>query len=234
MVFKVKTMSSNGRFKAVLFDLEDTLVKTAEPAEVFKRILEVYGVRVSFSDIGKAHRKSQKQFDVEEMAEKGLDYWIEWNVKILQRVGIKENREFLARKIDELWFEYAGLEVYSDVVETLTKLRARNVRMGAVTNGFQRDFQKIMRQLELTSFFDIVVGIDACMKAKPNREIFLYAIKKLRVRPGETIFVGDSVKLDYNGAERAGLKPLLINRNGKIPIGVEAITSLPEVLRNIG
>lgn len=87
-----------------------------------------------------------------------------------------------------------------------------------------------MGKLKLTNCFDVVVGIDTCNKGKPDREIFLYALDKLCVRPKEALFIGDSVKYDYEGAKEAGLKPLIIDREGKTPPNVDIIRSLTEVL----
>ena len=54
----------------------------------------------------------------------------------------------------------------------------------------------------MTSYFDVAVGVDACKKAKPDRAIFLYAIRRLDVSPEEAMSVGDSVKHDYEGAKK--------------------------------
>jgi putative hydrolase of the HAD superfamily len=218
------------KFKAVLFDLGGTLIKTVDVPEVFKRILEVYGVDVSVADIAKAHAENVKEFDVEEMVKLGQDFWIKWNLRILERIGIQGDRCFLARKIDRLWWEYAELEIYSDALEALAQLKRKGIRIGIVTNGFENDYKQILRKLALTDYFDVAVGADACRKAKPAREIFFYAVNKLHVHPDETIFIGDSIKYDYEGAKQAGLKPLLINREKKALTNVEAITSLIEVL----
>lgn len=219
------------RFKAVLFDLGWTLVKILESPEIYKRILETYGVEVSAEEALEAHRANEKESDIfEGMIQLGEDFWIQWNQKLLERLGIQKNRELLAKKIFELWWEYAGLELYPDVMETLTQLKAKGVKVGVVTNGLKRDFQQILSKLGLSDYFEVVIGIDTCNKAKPNQEIFLYAVNKLHVRPEETIFVGDSIKQDYEGAERAGLKPLLIDREGKTPANLDTIRSLTEVL----
>jgi len=54
------------------------------------------------------------------------------------------------------------------------------------------------------------------------------------LRPEETLFIGDSISFDYEGARKAGLKPLLINRDGAAQAGVETITNLTEVLNCVG
>lgn len=172
-----------------------------------------------------------EEFDVNEMVKLGQKYWTEWNSRILERLGIQQNKEFYARKIDELWWKYAELEVYPDVMEVLTELKIKKIKTGIVTNGFEKDCKQILQTLDLTNYFDVIVGSDSCNKAKPDKAIFLYAINKLYVRPEEAIFVGDSVKSDYEGAKNAGLKPILINRKEKVVVNAEAITSLTDVLR---
>jgi putative hydrolase of the HAD superfamily len=98
------------------------------------------------------------------------------------------------------------LEVYPDVVGTLTQLKHKGIRLGIVTNVFQKDYEQILKRLALTESFDVAVGIDACRKAKPDIEIFLYAVEKLRVPPEEALFIGDSVKSDFEGSKKCGLK----------------------------
>jgi len=229
-VLSVIAISPEQKLRAVLFDLGGTIVKTVEPYEIHRRILEAHGVNVRIEDVSRAHRNVQEEHDADKMAEMGLAYWVQWNLKILEQIGIQKDRELLARKIDELWFDYADLETYADVSETLAQLKAMGVKTGIVTNGFERDYRNIFQKRGLAGLFDVTVGIDSCGKAKPNIEIFHYAINRLCVKKGETLFVGDSVKFDYEGAKRAGLKALLIDREGKAPQEVEAIRSLTEVL----
>ena len=226
-------MENDSKIRAVLFDLGGTLIKTAEPPEIFMRILAHYGVQVPLDGIVKAHTMNQKEFDHEKMATMGSKYWVNWNLTLLNRVGIRENAEFLARKIDELWFEFGGLQVYPDVVRTLTELKARNVKIGVVTNACERDVQKVLKKLELKVYFDVVVSTDACKKAKPDKQIFLHTLKKLCVPPERALFVGDSLEHDYEASRRVGLKPLLINRNVSAQGKVEEIRSLTEVLNYI-
>ncbi|MGC9346001.1 MAG: HAD family hydrolase [Candidatus Bathyarchaeales archaeon] len=152
MLGKLWSLRIKMQIKAVLFDLGDTLIRTADIPEIYKRILETYGVKVSTAEVLKAHRANEK------------------------------------------------------------------------------DFQQILRKLRLTDWFDVVVGIDTCNKAKPDEEIFLYALDKLHVRPEEALFIGDSVKYDYEGAKKAGLRPLFIDREGKTSKNIETIRSLTEVL----
>jgi putative hydrolase of the HAD superfamily len=221
------------KFKAVLFDLGGTLIKTVDIPEVYRRILKVYGIEASLKDVAEAHEENEHEFDYANMICWKEEFWIKWNSRVLEKIGINKNREFLARKIDELWWDYAGVEVYSDVHETLNQLKTKRIKMGMVTNAFQKDYQRILQKVSWANLFDVIVGMDACNKAKPDKAIFLHAVEKLRVRPEEAIFVGDSVKHDYEGAKNAGLKPFIINRQGKTLTNAETIMSLTEILLHI-
>ncbi len=206
-------------------------MRTEDPPEVYRRILESYGIKVSCGDAARAHSESEKGFDVAEMAEMGSVFWVKWDIKLLERLGIEESKEFLAKKIDELWWDYARLEVYPDVMETLIYLKNRDIKLGIVTNGLQKDYRQILGKLALADYFDVVVGVDTCARAKPDKEVFLYAINKLGVTSDEALFVGDSIKYDFEGAKKAGLKPLLINRNSEASADIDIIESLTAVLQ---
>jgi putative hydrolase of the HAD superfamily len=217
--------------KGVLFDLGGTLIQTSEIPQIFKSILRIYGVEVDRDKILAAHEANQEELNVEEgLVEQGYSFWRKYNLRLLSRLGINNNAEFLAAKIDELWWDYADLQFYTDAKETLTQLKSKQIKLGIVTNAVKKDYDQILQKLGAELYFDVVVGIDSCNKAKPNKEIFLYALKRLQLRPAEALFVGDSVERDYEGAKRTGMKPLLIDRRRKDIKNVDSINDLTKVL----
>ncbi len=217
--------------KAVLFDLGLTLTKTASFPEIYRRILARFGVTVSTDDIVRAQEATESEFDVAGYDEnRRKEFWTNYNVSLLEKLGIEENIVFLAAQIDELWWECSHLQVYPDVEPTLSGLRAKGLKLGLVSNGFKQDLQHVLGELGLKKWFDVVVCIDSCNCAKPAKEIFLYALNKLGVKPCEALFVGDSVVHDYEGAINVGIKPYLIDREGKIQSRYDTIASLTELL----
>jgi putative hydrolase of the HAD superfamily len=64
---------------------------------------------------------------------------------------------------------------------------------------------------------------------KPGRAIFERALAIAGVEPGEAVHVGDSLENDVAGARAAGIRPVLVTREGGAPAGVEAIRSLAEL-----
>ncbi len=219
------------KYKAVLFDLGGTLVKIVDVPEIFRRILETYGFRVDADEIRKAHEANQKEIDVEAGQVKlGTAFWTKWNATILRKIGIENGAEFLGQKISDVWWDHADLQLFPDVLPTISQLKAEKVKTGIVTNALRSDYEQILQRLQVGSYFDVTVGTDDCQAAKPNRRIFLYALEKLHAKPLETLFIGDDVLRDYEGSRQAGLKSLLINRQSQTFKNIDSVTSLTDIL----
>jgi len=219
--------------RAVLFDLGGTLVRTTEIPKVYKRILEAHGIKRSLREISVAHEETEKTLDIQELATLFEEYWIRWNLQILKRLRIRNNAKTLAQTIAEQWWDYSEIRLYPDVMGTLKQLRDMGLKIGLITNGLESDYREILRKTGLSNFFDVTVGIDTVGKMKPHEDIFLYAVKRLGVLPTETLFVGDRLKEDYKGSRKAGLRPLLIDRDDIIHSEVEKISDLREIMNHI-
>ena len=220
--------------KAVLFDLGLTLIRTASFPEIYRRILARFGVTASLEDIAHAQEATENEADTSAYDEsRRKEFWINYNVSLLKKLGVTENIVFLAGKIDELWWECSHVQVYSDVEPTLSGLRDNGLKLGLVSNGFKKDLDHILGELGLRRWFDVIVCIESCNCAKPDKRIFLYALDKLGAEPQEAVFVGDSVEQDYEGAFSVGIRPFLVDREGKHPSHFNKIASLTELLNII-
>ncbi len=222
---------SHGRFKAILFDLGGTLIKTAPIPQILRKILEAHGIQKPITDIVSAHKEIDNQLTLGDYALPSDKFWFKWNMEVLRRLKVHRDLPYLARVISEKWWDFAGIELYPDVIETLNYLRQHEFKTGLVTNGFKSDIDEILPRVGLSRYFDATVGVDAVGKPKPNKEIFLFALNRLNVQPHEAIFVGDTFEIDYEGAEKAGLTALLIDRENKVKSNVKKIGKLTEVKR---
>jgi beta-phosphoglucomutase-like phosphatase (HAD superfamily) len=80
--------------KAVLFDLGGTLIRTADIPEIFKRILEIHGVKVSADQILEAHKANENNVDaVGGQLQMGKRFWDKWNQTVVESIGINQNRD---------------------------------------------------------------------------------------------------------------------------------------------
>lgn len=57
-------------------------------------------------------------------------------------------------------------------------------------------------------------NVEPIIFGKPSKEYFLQALKKIKLRPGEVLVVGDDIESDIQGAKNAGIKGILV-RTGK-------------------
>jgi len=203
--------------KAVLFDLGNTLVKLWIPETVYHRILTSFKINRSIEEIREALVKAQK--DSERLKYEQLfgkipyeEYWNKRDGLLLRHLGLPLDRKLL-RKIQTRWFDYAECPLFPDVNPVLSKLRERGLKMGIISTGYKQDIDAIIQKTGLQKeFFKVIVGADTLKKTKPDPEVFKYALTKLKVKPQETLFVGDEIDADYRGAENAGIHALLIQR----------------------
>jgi putative hydrolase of the HAD superfamily len=232
------------RVKAVLFDLGGTLMNQGSFLEItietFHKILKLKGIEKPKSSVKKAIVEADSKLKLQfgEDVPKDVDYYVRWNLEVLHRLGIYDRDSELADHIDKHWFDYMEIEPSPGVFDVLRKLTDRGVKLGIVTNGYQSDLEKILPKLRLEDVFDILVAADTIDKKKPDPDIFLYTIRKLKVSPCETVFVGDEYDNDYVGAEKAGLNPFLLQARRKrrqkdVPAGINLIHNLPELLSKI-
>ncbi|MEM3815256.1 MAG: HAD family hydrolase [Candidatus Bathyarchaeia archaeon] len=202
--------------KAVLFDLGGTLIKTASPPEIVRRILARYGQIKPIEDIALAHEKAERSMAPEDYSLSYYDFWVKWNRIILGALNIRDDNNFLAKALVDEWWDNADVELYPDAGETLRELEKMGLKIGIVTNAFKKDIEEMLKRVNLPAAFDVAVGIDAVGKPKPDPEIFMFAVRALNVKPEETIFVGDSLEKDYFGALNAGLKAILLDREDNV------------------
>lgn len=121
-------------------------------------------------------------------------------------------------------------------VETLVELRARGIRTGLIT-VCSDDVPAVWRDTPFAGLFDAEVFSCSVGLRKPDPRIYRLACDQLGVRPEQAMFVGDGANDELAGAERAGLRAVLIHREGEEAPWTEArdwdgprITVLSQVL----
>jgi HAD superfamily hydrolase (TIGR01662 family) len=97
-------------------------------------------------------------------------------------------------------------------VPLLWMLRARGLRVGLLSNTQFRS-KNHLDDLQRDGLFDLldarVFSVDVG-KRKPDPEIFHRALKELRTDPEETVYVGDNIECDVDGARAVGMWTILV------------------------
>jgi putative hydrolase of the HAD superfamily len=199
--------------RAVLFDLDDTLWPIApvilEAEQILFAWLREHAPRVAqqFTIDSLRHarlellaRQPEFQLDLGALRRAGLIAAFEQAGEDAGKVELAMTEFFAARN---------AVIPYDDVLPGLLRLKGR-VRIGSVTNG-NADLQTI----GLARHFEASVAAPGFGVAKPDPRIFLEACRLLDVAPEETVYVGDDLRLDVYGAQRAGLRAVWMNRTGQ-------------------
>jgi HAD superfamily hydrolase (TIGR01509 family) len=121
-------------------------------------------------------------------------------------------------------------------VDTLRRLRADGYRVGLITVCTE-DVELLWPESEFAGLFDAEVFSNAVGLSKPDPRIYLHCCELLGVEPAEALFVGDGANDELAGAERVGMRSILIHKPGEDPLWPEVrewdglrVTSIPQVL----
>jgi len=221
----------------------NTLVKydLGSPEEVLQRVLASMGIIRSVDEIEKAFLTAEKEAKELNLLSlfgkiKCEEFWTRWDSLVLKHLRITGNEE-LAKDVQSKWFDHVDCTLFPEVKEVLLKLKQKELKLGLISAAYEEEIALILGKSNLDKKrFDIIVGVDTIKKAKPHPDVFKYALRKLKVRPEEALFIGDNIKADYEGAEKVGIRAFLIKRkeaDGKKEIGLRTITNLEEIFRHI-
>ena len=94
--------------------------------------------------------------------------------------------------------------VYPGVIEMLKAFKSRNISLAICSNKPEHLCKKVLNEVNLDSYFDIVVGGDTLAKRKPDPLPLMHVINEIGINPNEILYVGDSL-IDKNTAISAGI-----------------------------
>jgi putative hydrolase of the HAD superfamily len=102
------------------------------------------------------------------------------------------------------------------VPETLVELRQRGIATAVISNCTE-EVALVWEESPFAGLADASVfsATAGCMKPEP--EIYALACRALGVAPPDCLFVGDGANDELGGAERLGMRPVLIHPPGEQP-----------------
>lgn len=249
-------MGDNRRIKAILFDLDDTLIDWADMTVSRE---EYFGPRVErlhdyLSGLGyelPPPREFQSILDQAIFAT-----WDEakksWIIKsygdLIAQVLLSMGCIIDDLDTDELlrifgWDPWPGVVVFPDTIPVLEALQERGYMIGLLTNSFlpmwMRD--KELEVYQLLPFFDARITAADVGYVKPHPNIYYALLDRMKMTPDQAVFVGDRPKNDIAGANAVGLISVLMDPphlerelNGVIPnYTITCLSELLPILENL-
>jgi putative hydrolase of the HAD superfamily len=98
-----------------------------------------------------------------------------------------------------------------------------------VVSNWDLSLGRALGQAGLAELVDGAVSSAEVGSAKPAPEPFLAGLALAGVPASAALYVGDSPDTDIAGARGAGIRAVLVAREGAAPEGVEAVPSLEHV-----
>ena len=220
---------------AVFFDVDFTLIYPGPTFQGvgYQRFCARYGVDIDPSRFADAVLSASASLtDAQDQTyDSGL--FVRYTRRIIEGMGGRGPRlDACANEIYAEWAACRHFFLYDDVTPALRDLADRGVKVGLISNS-HRCLATFQRHFELHGLVAGALSSSEHGYLKPHRSIFESALKLPGVGAGESVMVGDSVQHDIEGAQRVGMRGILVQRapNPMLarPPGVPVIRGLAEL-----
>lgn len=191
------------RFRALLFDLDGTLVDShGEICLALDKALR---------ELGHVLPREAVHALVD-----GAPLEIIWD-KLHRGVTLPPDTEF-ARFVAAYRAHYMldlghATTLFPQVEETLTVLRTRrpDVRMAVVSNKGALTVGPLLAKMAIAPFFELALGAGGTpLAAKPEPDLLLHAMRELACAPHECVMIGDTI-MDIEAGRRAGVTTIALS-----------------------
>lgn len=160
-------------------------------------------------------------------------WWFDIVHNVFYRAGMFERFDDFFDAVFQAFEQPDTWMLYPETQSVLGQLKAKGMELGIISNFDSRLFT-ILRGLGIDRVFDTVTISSLTQAAKPAPKMFQAALEKHALDPEEAMHVGDSLRDDAEGAIRAGIKGILLDRESRcsdtLPAGAVKISTLSDLL----
>lgn len=190
--------------KAVLFDLDDTLYDEMQFVKGGFKAVSIYVSKRCGINQGMLYKAL---VDVLKKEGRGRTFDI-----TLQKFGLYK-KELIPKLVQVYRKHKPKLSLYPRASVVLSELK-KSHKLGLITDGNEQVQRRKVQALGVKDFFDVLIftnhyGVE---KQKPDPFPYQRAIKMLRVKPVEAVYVGDDPYKDFIGAKKVGIRTIRILR----------------------
>lgn len=189
------------RFKAILFDLDGTIIDSAPDLCATMNVL-----------LGQENRR---QIEVDEMKActgDGLQVMLE---KAWRLTGVPVSADALPQLMPRFLSIYEEIVakpecIYPGMLEFIQAECAAGTKLVVVTNKHEAATRRILKQLSLTQYFQLIIGGDTLRERKPHPLPILHALREINIGADDAVMIGDSPN-DLLSAHGAGIPCIILS-----------------------
>ena len=194
--------------KAIIFDAYGTLFDVNSAAEKCKgKIVD------KWEDFANYWRTTQLEYTwLRSLMNRHKDFW-----KITEDSLDKSMKFF---KIDnsmrnDLLDLYKVLSPFSEVKETLNKLKKKDFKLAILSNGTPSLLENLVNNNNLENIFDDIFSIEEVGIFKPDSKVYELPVNKYNIKKDEILFLSANT-WDVSGGGNYGYNSVWVNRNKNI------------------
>jgi putative hydrolase of the HAD superfamily len=239
--YRISTLNSKHRYKWIAFDAVGTIIHPVPPAaEVYFAAAQRFGSRLDKEEIG-------RRFSLAFRATEQGDLTAEAGVRLVTSEIREKERwaQIVATVIDdipdtascfaELFAHFARPDAwrcFDEVPSVLSGLKAAGYDL-AIASNFDCRLHTVCDGIAALHMFDFRIISSEVGIRKPHSDFFESLVRSAGCRPHEMLMVGDDLSNDIEGARRAGLGAVFLNRRGlRRPGEIGNLAELPDWLTN--
>jgi len=204
-------------YRVLFFDLDHTLWDFATNAG--QTLREIYSVfELQGRGIASASEFEQRYTVINDQM------WADYRANRIDKETLRSKRfettldsfgisaHTLADDIGTYYIEHSPRKtnLFPYTHETLSYL-SEHYELHLITNGFEEVQHVKITESKLDSYFGQVITSEAAGVKKPDKGIFLHAMKETGARRKESLMIGDNLEADIAGARRIGMDQVFFN-----------------------
>lgn len=208
------------QLRAVTFDVTGTLIHAPRLGEIYAEVLRRHSmevepvearraVRLVWGEFSCACRLGEDRFSAHPEGCRG--WWSSFLERVCQHLEVGRPSPFARAELYDRFGRAEAWEIYTEVPETLDRLRAQGLKLGVVSNWDDR-LPRLLERLGLASRFEVVVYSAEVGGEKPFPAIFRRALERLATPAELALHVGDRREEDVEGAQAVGMPALHLDR----------------------
>lgn len=200
--------------KAIVFDLDDTLI--SEHEYIQSGFTSIAGILSEQYNLLQDDVFSQLMCLFKESSTNVFNRWFDLH-------QIEYTSEYIKELIGMYRNHIPNISLYKDAEVILKSLSEKKLKLGIITDGYKVTQRHKLSALNINSYFDSIILTDEIGRDfwKPHARAYELAKEQLGVEFNEMMYIGDNVSKDFITAKKLGIKTIRIKRDEGVYASLE-------------